>query len=157
MAIDPTHIQQRIIERAQSRLTEEAQQPEAIHPGEGAARFEQLMESPQGSAGGPESAGVAKPGLDPVQPAGGVADAQGPLSVGDRILASLHAGALRMPDLPGTEAAAPVGAKADIDIGDPMHQLAMQIKVAEIKTEVSLMTTAVQKSSQGVDTLLKSQ
>ena len=157
MAIDLTQLQQQVLDRAQSRLTEEAQPPEGLHPGEGAARFEQLMESGQDATGGPAGTGVARPGLDETQRAGSAAGAGSPSVVGDRILANLHAGSLQRPELVGTEATGPVGAKPGIDIGDPADRLAMQIKVAEIKTDVALATGTVQKASQGVDTLLKSQ
>ena len=157
MAIDLTQIQRQVLDRAQSGLTGEAQWTEEARPGEGAARFEQLIESPEGPAGAPESAAVANPGIDRAQPAGSVADAGSPPVVGDRILANVHPGALPATGVTGADAAAPVGAKPGIDIGDPMDRLAVQIRVAELKTEVSLATATVQKASQGVDTLLKSQ
>ena len=157
MAIDFSQIQQQIVDRAQSRLTEEAQRPGEVDPSRGAARFEQLMESPDGGADGPEVSEAANPSLDQTPPAGRVADPGAPAAVGDRILANLHLGSPRTLDLAGTEATGPVGAKPGIDIGDSADRLAMQIKVAEIKAEAGLSAAAVQKASQGMDTLLKSQ
>ena len=157
MAIDLAQIQRQVIDRAQSRLTEEAQRSGDVDPGQGAARFEQLMESPRAGAGGPEVPPAAKPEPGQARPADRVTGADTPPVVGDRILANLHPGSLQMPDLAGTEATGSAGAKAGIDIGDPADRLALQIKVAEIKAEVGLATATVQKASQGVDTLLKSQ
>ena len=156
MAIDLAQIQRQVIDRAQSRLTEEAQRSGDVDPGRGAARFEQLMEAPQGGASVAEAPGTGNPGLGQAEPAGRAIHA-GPRGVGDRILANLHGNPLQMPDLAGTQATGPVGAKPGIDIGDPENRLALQIKVAEIKTEAGLATAAVQKASQGADTLLKSQ
>ena len=157
MAIDLAQIQSQVIDRAQSRLTEEAQRSGAADPGRGAARFEQLLESPPDGAGGPGVHAAAEPGLGRAQPADRVTGAGNPPVVGDRILANLHGSPLQMPDLAGTRAAGPVGAKPGIDIGDPENRLALQIRVAEIKAEVGLAATTAQKASQGVDTLLKSQ
>ena len=157
MAIDLAQIQRQVIERAQSRLTEDANRSGDVDPGRGAARFEQLMESPRGGAGGPDDPAAANAGPGHAQPADRVTGAGTPPVVGDRILANLHGSPLQMPDLAGTQATGRVGATPGIDIGDPENRLALQIKVAEIKTEVGLATTTVQKASQGVDTLLKSQ
>lgn len=157
MAIDLSQIQRQVIDRAQSKLTEEAQRPGDLDPSRGAARFEQLMEAPEGRANGPEGAEAAKPGPDQTGPASRVADAGASSAVGDRILANLRLSSLQAPNPAATEAAPPVGAKPGIDIGDPADQLAMQIKVAEIKAEAGLAAATVQKSSQGVDTLLKAQ
>ena len=157
MAIDLAQIQRQVIERAQSRLTEEAQRSGDVDPGRGAARFEQIMESPRGGAGGPELPGAAQPGLGQAPHAARVTGAGALEAVGDRILASLHRSPPHIPDPAGTRATGPVGATPGIDIGDPENSLALQIRVAEIKTEVGLATAAVQKASQGVDTLLKSQ
>ena len=72
--------------------------------------------------------------------------------MGDRILKG-------MSPAPAGEvsSAAPVGARPGIDIGDPMDSLHVQLRVAELKAEVGLAVNAVQKTSQGMDTLLKSQ
>ena len=152
MAIDPTLIQRKALDIAQSELAEGAQRPPQAGAAPGAAKFEQLMEAPQGEAVAPQPAGAAAPGIERPQPAGPAADSASPAVVGDRILANLHP-----PDLAGTPSSGAVGATPGIDAGDPMQTLALQMKVNAIKTEVALEAAAVQKTTQGVDTLLKSQ
>lgn len=150
MAIDPVGVQQRLVEQAQrvaEAAEEAAQPPEApvIDGGnDGAApgpAFEQLLDADPGSMGntGPEA---ALPVPSPPET---------PLSVGDRILANM-AGPTSAPDVAG-----PVGARPGIDIGDPMDSLHVQMRVAEIKAEIGLAASAVQKSSSAADTLLKAQ
>ena len=81
--------------------------------------------------------------------------AGGPTSIGDRILANMSGGPVAAPSAPpGID---PVQARPGIDVGDPMDDVDVQIRVAELKAETGLATAAVQKTTQAADTLLKSQ
>ena len=155
MAIDLTQVQQRVVDDAQSRLAEETERVGDTGPGRGAARFEQLMESPQPGAAPPTDAGAGGPGPVDAPPAGG-GTGQTPL-VGDRILANLSSTPVQTPGVEGPHVTASIGDASPMDIGDPLDSIELQMQVARIKEATGLATTAVQKSSQGVDTLLKSQ
>ena len=119
------------------------------------------MEAPDAAAGTPADQGVAKAALDqarPGNPAGQVGDVPShAATVGDRILANMSRSPVRTPAEAGMRATDPVGATQPIDIGDPMDRLEIQMQVARIKETAGLAASATQKSSQGVDTLLKSQ
>lgn len=156
MAIDPLQVQRQVIDKAQSRLAEQAQPIADAGPGQNAARFEQLMDANQGPAGSAGNSGAGNPALDQAGPAGGIGDLPGPSVPGDRILANLSSHHLQMPAT-DTGSVAPAGDRNSIDIGDPTQSLELQIRVAEIKAAAGLATAAVQKSTQGMDTLLKSQ
>ncbi|MDE0658267.1 MAG: hypothetical protein OXI79_01325 [Gammaproteobacteria bacterium] len=129
----------------------------------GAGDFERLIDTPgaqasppgaPAAAGAPDPSGApdasAMPGAQETQPARAVEPAES--TVGDRILAA-------MGTAPGGDvgAATPVTPRPGIDIGDPMDSLHVQLRMAELKAEVGLAADVVQKSSQGIDTLLKSQ
>ena len=151
MAIDLAQVQQRVVDDARSRLAEETERIGGTGTGQGAARFEQLMESPQSGAPPPTDARAGSPGPAGAGPAGSLGDTgQTPL-VGDRILANMSAAPVQTPaaEMPRVTATA--------DIGDPLARIELQMKIAQIKEATGLAATAVQKSSQGVDTLLKSQ
>ena len=119
------------------------------------------MEAPDATVGTPTDGGVAKAAFDrtqPSTPANRIDDV--PLrasTVGDRILANLSQDPVRTPAEAGPQAIDPVGAKPSIDIGRPMDTLEAQLRVAQIKETTGLAVSVTQKSSQGVDTLLKSQ
>ena len=161
MAIDLAQVQRQVLDRTQSRLAEEATQGNGIGPGQGAARFEQLMESPDATVGAPTGEGVAKAAFDQAQPgtpAGQVGNV--PLqatTAGDRILANMSRNPARTPAEAGPQVIDPASPKPSIDIGPPMDSLEVQMQIARVKETVGLAVSATQKSSQGVDTLLKSQ
>jgi len=119
------------------------------------------MEAPDAPAGTSADGNVAKAALDqarPSTPAGEVGDV--PLhatTAGDRILANMSTNPVRTPAEAGPQAIDPVGAKPSIDIGSAMDSLELQMQVARIRETAGLAVSATQKSSQGVDTLLKSQ
>ena len=119
------------------------------------------MEAPDAAAGTPADQGVAKAALDqarPGAPAGQVGDVPShAATVGDRILANMSRNPVGAPTEAGLRAADPVDATHSIDIGDPMDRLDTQMQVARIKETAGLAASVTQKSSQGVDTLLKSQ
>jgi len=69
----------------------------------------------------------------------------------------MSAAPVQTPGAEGPRATATVGEASPVDIGDPLDRIELQMQVARIKEATGLATTAVQKSSQGVDTLLKSQ
>ncbi|MCY3622453.1 MAG: hypothetical protein OXH68_12185 [Gammaproteobacteria bacterium] len=131
----------------------------------GAGTFERLMDTPaaQGAAAGtppaagaPDAMGTPDASAAPVttQETQPTAQAVEPAeaTVGDRILAAMGTAPTG-----NAGAVAPVTARPGIDIGDPMDSLHVQLRVAELKAEVGLAADVVQKSSQGMDTLLKSQ
>ena len=129
----------------------------------GAGDFERLIDTPEAqaaapgtppAAGAPDPSGApdasAVPGAQETQPARAVGAADA--TVGDRILAAMGTGPAG-----DVGAATPVTPRPGIDIGDPMDSLHVQLRMAELKAEVGLAADVVQKSSQGIDTLLKSQ
>lgn len=161
MAIDLAQVQRQVLDRVQSRIAEETTHGDGIGPGQGAARFEQLMEAPDAAVGTPADGGVARAAFDQAQPgtpAGQVDNV--PLqatTAGDRILANMSRNPVRTPAEAGPQVIDPVGPKPSIDIGPPTDSLELQIQVARIKATIGLAVSTTQKSSQGVDTLLKSQ
>ncbi len=151
MAIDPVGLQQRLVEQAH-RVAEAAQDVAQTQKAPG------VDAGSEGAAGGPAFERLLD--VDPAQAGNTAAEAQPPepppevegaQSVGDRILANMASGA------PAPGSAGPVGARPGIDIGDPMDSLHVQMRVAEIKAEIGLAASAVQKSSGAADTLLKAQ
>ena len=161
MAIDLAQVGRQVLERSQSRLADQAPHGAGIGPGQGAARFEELMEAPDAPAGTPTDGGVARAAFDrtpPSAPAGEVDDVPPRAStVGDRILANLPRSAVRSPAEAGQPVVGPPTGNPPVDIARPMESLELQIEVARIKETIGLAVSATQKSSQGVDTLLKSQ
>ena len=151
IAIDLTQIQRQVLDRVQSELADQAGKVDPGDPNQGAARFEQLMEAPNADGAGSVDASVPGSGVEGSQPVHQVADS-GATTPGDRILANMTRGP---PHAPGGVDA--VGARPPIDMGDPMRSLEVQMEVAQIKAATGLAAAAVQKTSQGVDTLLKSQ
>lgn len=161
MAIDLAQVQRQVLERTQSRLAEQAPQVDGVGPGQGAARFEQLMEAPDATVGTPADGGVARAAFartPPSTPAGEVDDVPPRAStVGDRILANLSRSSVRAPAEDGQQVVGPPAENPIIDGGRPMDSLELQLQVARVKETIGLAASATQKSSQGVDTLLKSQ
>ena len=119
------------------------------------------MEASDAAPGAPADGGVANAALDqtrPGAPVGQVGNVSSQATtVGDRILANMSSSPVRTPAEAGPQAVDPVAAKPSIDLGHPMHTLELQMQVARIKEATGLAVSATQKSSQGVDTLLKSQ
>ena len=119
------------------------------------------MEAPDATVGTSTDGSVAKAAFDQVRPstpAGQVGDVPShATTAGDRILANMSPNPVRTPAEAGPQAVDPVGAKPSIDIGRPMDTLEIQMRVAQIKETTGLAVSVTQKSSQGVDTLLKSQ
>ena len=119
------------------------------------------MEAPDAAVGTPADEGAAKAALDRAQPGtpvGQVGDVPShAATVGDRILANMSRNPVQTPAEAGLRATDPVGATHSIDIGRPMDRLEIQMQVAQIKETAGLAVSVTQKSSQGVDTLLKSQ
>ena len=119
------------------------------------------MDAPQASGGTPAGGGAEGVAIDPteaVNPAGQVGDVpSGAPTIGDRILANMSRNPVRTPAEAGPRAVDPVGAKPSVDIGSAMDRLELQMQVAQVKETAGLAVSATQKSSQSVDTLLKSQ
>ena len=119
------------------------------------------MEAPDAASGTPADGSVARAAFDQAQSgasAGRIGNAapQAP-TVGDRILANMSSSPVRTPAQAGPQVVDPVGAKPSVDLGHPIHTLELQMQVARIKEATGLAVSATQKSSQDVDTLLKSQ
>lgn len=159
--VDLTQLQRQIVDRAQSQVAEQAGKTPATDPGQGADKFERLMEA-QDHAAAEAPGGANVPPRQFEQPlradaTGAPTSSGAPTSVGDRILANMSGGPEHTP-----AASAPAGvdamrARPGIDVGDPMDSLDVQMRVAELKAETGLATAAVQKTTQAADTLLKSQ
>lgn len=119
------------------------------------------METPDAAPGTPTDGSVANAAFDQVQqgtPAGQVGNVPSQATTaGDRILANMSQNPVRTPAEAGPQVIDPVDAKPSIDIGSPMDSLELQMQVAQVKEATGLAVSATQKSSQGVDTLLKSQ
>ncbi len=140
-----------MLDRVQSDLADQAGKVDPGDPNQGAARFEQLMEAPDAGQTGSVDASAPGSGVEGSQSVHQVADS-GRTTAGDRILANMTRGPVHAPG--GVDA---VGPRPSIDLGDPMRSVEIQMEVAEIKASTGLAAAAVQKTSQGVDTLLKSQ
>ena len=119
------------------------------------------MEAPDTTVGAPADGSVANAPMDEVRasaPADQVVEvASSPSTPGDRILANLSGSPVRAPAAAGPPVTEPAGAGPSIDIGRPMDRIELQLQVARVKATTGLAVSATQKSSQGVDTLLKSQ
>ena len=157
--VDLTQLQRQIVDRAQSQVAEQARNTPATGPGQGADRFERLMEAQDQAAGGPGGTHVP-PGQFEQTPRAEGTGAPGtvgaPTLVGDRILANMSGGS---PPAPASAAGGidSVRARPGIDVGDPMDGVEVQMRVADLKAETGLAVAGVQKTSQATDTLLKSQ
>ena len=119
------------------------------------------MEAPDSVPGTPADGSVPKTAFDQVQP-GTAADQAANVpphatTAGDRILANMSRSPVETPADAGPRATDPVRATHSIDIGDPMDRLEIEMQMARVKEATGLAVSATQKSSQGVDTLLKSQ
>ena len=144
MPIDLTQVQSQVVDRLQSEVVEQAQQG-ADSPND-AARFAELMDRPDAAPGaGTSGPSVAAPGTTQA-PAPTRLDAA--VTVGDRILANMAANPVQTP------ASAAPGAT---DAADPADLMKLQAEVVEIKTNTALAVGVVHKTTQGVDTLLKTQ
>ena len=119
------------------------------------------MEAPDAAPGPPADGSVAKAALDRAQPGtpAGHAGNVPPQAAtpGDRILANMSRDPVRTPAGTDPRVVDPVGAKPSIDIGSAMDSLELQMQVARVRETTGLAVSVTQKSSQGVDTLLKSQ
>ena len=119
------------------------------------------MDAPDATVGATGDGNMAKATLDQARqsvPSGPAAD--GPSlqpTAGDRILANLTRDRANVATESGPVVAGPSGTEPSIDIGRPMDRLELEMQVAEFKAETGLAVSATQKTSQGVDTLLKSQ
>ena len=135
-----------MIDRLQSELAEPTPGTDAGRPNESdAARFSELMDAPPaGGAEGAASPTVAAAGAP--QAAAPATASEAVPSIGDRILANMSS----------APAQSPQGARP-VDVSDPAELIRVQAEVAEIKTNTAIAVGAVQKTSQGVDTLLKTQ
>lgn len=119
------------------------------------------MEAPDPAPGSPADGGVPKAASDQVQPST-AADEVANVSphattAGDRILANMSRNPVETPANAGLRATDPVRAPHSIDIGDPMDRLEVEMQMARVKETTGLAVSMTQKSSQDVDTLLKSQ
>ena len=119
------------------------------------------MEAPDAAVGAPADGSVAISPMDqarPSTPADPVSNVPLHASApGDRILANLSGSPVRAPAEAGPPVTERPGAKPSIDIGRPMDTIELQLEVARVTATTGLAISATQKSSQGVDTLLKSQ
>lgn len=144
MPIDLTQVQSQVVDRLQSEVVEQAQQGTGS-PND-AARFAELMDKPDAAP----DAGTSGPSA----PEPGATQATAPtrvdaaVTVGDRILANMAANPVQTP---------PSAAPGTADVADPAELMKLQAEVVEIKTNTALAVGVVHKTTQGVDTLLKTQ
>ena len=119
------------------------------------------MDAPDATVGTPADAGVATAPFgqaQPSTPAGQVGDVPSHApTAGDRILANMSRNPVQTPAEAAPQVTHPVGAKHSIDIGSATDRVELQMEVARVKATTGLAVGATQKSSQGVDTLLKAQ
>ena len=151
MAVELTEIQRQVVDRLQSEAVEQAQQGASSPNEAAAARFADLMDAPAGAT--PEgAAGPSAP--EPVaMQASSPAHVNATATVGDRILANMASNPAQRA-VPGTADAAVPGGKA-VDATGPVDLLGVQAEVVELKTTTALAAGVVHKTTQGVDTLLK--
>lgn len=152
MPIDLTQVQRQVVDRFQSEVVEQAQQG-AGSPND-AARFAELMDRPDGAAGAGTSGPAApEPGTTQAPSAAHLNAA----TVGDRILANMASNPVQaQPSVaPGPTDA--VRSEQAIDATEPVDLMALQAEVVEVKTTTAMAVGAVHKTTQGVDTLLKTQ
>ena len=119
------------------------------------------MQAPRPTAGSPADGGVAEAQLDRTPPStqashAGDNPARAP-TAGDRILANMSQSPVQAPAQSGPQAVHSVDARPSVDIGRPMDSFELQMQVAQIRETAGVAVGATQKSSQDVDTLLKSQ
>ncbi len=119
------------------------------------------MEAPDPATGTPADGSVPKAAFDQVQPdtaADQVANVSPhATTAGDRILANMSRSPVETPADADPRTTDPVRATHSIDIGDPMDRLEVEMQMARVKETAGLAVSMTQKSSQDVDTLLKSQ
>ena len=119
------------------------------------------MEAPDATVGKPAEGGIAQATFNQAQPstpAGEVGDVPSHApTAGDRILANMSRNPVQTPAEAAPQVTHPVGARHSIDIGSATDRLELQMQVAQVKATTGLAVGATQKSSQGVDTLLKAQ
>ena len=153
MPIDLTQVQSHLVDRLQSEVVEQAQQG-AGSPND-AARFAELMDRPDGAAGaGTSGPSAPEPGTTQAPTA---ARLDAAATVGDRILANMAANPVQTQPSAAPGAADAVRGEQVIDAADPADLMALQAEVVEVKTTTALAVGVVHKTTQGVDTLLKTQ
>ncbi|MDE0365961.1 MAG: hypothetical protein OXP09_10370 [Gammaproteobacteria bacterium] len=132
IAIDPTQIPGQLIDRLREPLTVQARGVDAGEPGHAAAEFGKQM-------------GVA-------------VDTAGPAhALGDRVLVNTPISARKATALRRATPAEAVAAKSSIDTSRLVDLLHTQAEIAQFRARVGLAAAGVQRSTQGLDTLLKSQ
>lgn len=144
MPIDLTQVQREVVDRLQSEVVEQAQQ--GVDSPNDAARFAELMDKPDGAPGAGTS-GPSAPELGATQ-ASAPTRLDAAVTVGDRILANMAANPVQTQ---------PSAAPGTADVAEPADLMKLQAEVVEIKTNTALAVGVVHKTTQGVDTLLKTQ
>ncbi len=132
IAIDPTHIPGQLIDRLREPLTVQARGVDAGEPGHAAAEFGKQM--------------------------GAAVDTAGPAhALGDRVLVNTPISSRKATALRRATPAEAVAAKSSIDTSRLVDLLNTQAEIAQFRARVGLAAAGVQRSTQGLDTLLKSQ
>ena len=117
------------------------------------------MNEPGRGGVAPADAGDSNPPVaGPVNAAGTAVDPAGRThSLGDLVLANTLLSARQATAVRQATPAEAVAAKSSIDTGALIGLLHTQAEVAQFRARVGLAAAGVQKSTQGLDTLLKSQ
>ena len=159
IAIEPIQIPRQPLEAAHTAFAEGVRHTGAADPGHAAAVFRKLVDSP--GRDGVRAAAAVAPG-DPVsgprRTAGVAVDPAGRApSPGDRVLANTPLGERQARAVRQATPAETVAARSSIDMGGLMDMLRTQAEIAQFRARVGLAAAGVQRSTQGIDTLLKSQ
>jgi hypothetical protein len=144
MPIDFSQVQQKLIEKLNSRVADEMPQPGET-PMQQAEDFRQAMSAPAQQ----NAVASAGQGSDPVAGAAPL-DGMQASSPGDRILNHLASMSKQ------THYIQQVSAKAAAAGGDAGNMLHAQVELAKIAGTAGTVTDAASKSSQSTDALLKS-
>lgn len=159
IAIDPTHIPGQLIDWLRAPLTEQARGVDGGEPGHAANEFgKQMGVAGRGGAASPDAA-VSHPSVaEPRDVPGAAVDTTGPAhALGDRVLVNTPISARKATALRRATPAEAVAAKSSIDTSRLVDLLHTQAEIAQFRARVGLAAAGVQRSTQGLDTLLKSQ
>lgn len=159
IAIDPTQIPAQLIDRLREPFPDRVRSVDPGEPGDAAADFQKLMDAPGRGGVAPADRAVSNPAVaEPRNAAGQLVDPAGrTYALGDRVLANTPLLARQATELRQATPAQAVAARSSIDTGGLIDLLHTQAEIAQFRARVGLAAAGVQKSTQGLDTLLKSQ
>ena len=159
MAIDPTQFPGQIVHKFLEPFPDRVRSVDPGKPGNAAADFQALMDAPGRVGVAPADRAVSDRTVTAPRNAAGqsVSPADRTYALGDRVLANTPLLARQATALRQADPAQAVAARSSVDTGGIIDLLHTQAEIAQFRARVGLAAAGVQKSTQGVDTLLKSQ